>query len=734
VSTGSGKDVPASRPENLSADSTEGLLTSEDLFGDLVDEPIRNETPAVSAGPTRAAPIRVQVNEAGEATAPKPKPAHVLPEDMSVLLDAFADSSPQDLEAPPPRPETIAVPETSVAPKTWVERRPSPLAGEEEDLSGLLDSMAPTAPVPSEAAALVPEVDTEAGRHAPGNMQAPRFDDDVDLAAAAAAAAEAVPEAAELGKGAVHEPPPGEPGPAADEDVALDGLLQEDDAGAKTLAPGKWKAPRFEEDVPPPAAAAPPPPRVEKPVIPPTDLDQLLEGVFAPATNSAKAPASTPASGEDVPGLGELLKSVPKPASRTATKFQAAAPKIAAGGESRMMLDLASLAEDALSQPAPPKAPRHAAGAGDQFGPYQLLEKVAAGGMAEVFRAKRTGVEGFEKIVALKRILPHLSDNKEFVDMFVDEAKMVAGLAHPNIVQIYDLGRFDDTYFIAMEYIHGRDLRTILRRAKDKGIGVPLDLCVLITGRVAAALEYAHRKKDEAGRALRIVHRDVSPQNILISFEGDVKLTDFGIAKATSKATSTDRGALRGKLLYMSPEQAMGKPMDRRADVFSLGVCFYEMLTDRKPFLGTSEKGILDMVRECRVSPPSLVNPGVTERIEKVVMKALEREPDQRYQDAGEMLRDLERALVERQAPTALELSRFMEVLFESEERGVAIAPEEPAAEEASTVVFDGLEIDLEPDEIPRGPAAAAAPAAAEPRPAANQAGFGKLLKKFGIK
>jgi serine/threonine protein kinase len=404
------------------------------------------------------------------------------------------------------------------------------------------------------------------------------------------------------------------------------------------------------------------------------------------------------------------------------------------------MLDLASLAEDALTQPASPKEPKgptHAAGVGDQFGPYQLLEKVAAGGMAEVFRAKRTGVEGFEKVVALKRILPHLSDNKEFVDMFVDEAKMVAGLAHPNIVQIYDLGKLDDTYFIAMEYIHGRDLRTILRRAKDKGIGIPLDLCVLITGRVAAALEYAHRKKDEAGRALRIVHRDVSPQNILISFEGDVKLTDFGIAKATSKATSTDRGALRGKLLYMSPEQAMGKPMDRRADVFSLGVCFYEMLTDRKPFMGTSEKGILEMVRECRVSPPSLVNPRVTERIEKVVMKALDREPEHRYQDAGEMLRDLERALAERQAPTALELSRFMEVLFESEERGVAIAPEEPAAEQAPAAAFDGLEIDLEPDEAPPAaavPAIPAVPLATESKPAPGQAGFGRLLKKFGIK
>jgi len=695
VSTGPGKDVPAPLPENLSADSPEGLLTSEDLFGDLVDEPIRNEAAAVSATPARATPIRVRVSEVGDSTPPKPKPTHVLPEDMSVLLDAFSDSS-REPPAPPPKPET------STAPKTWAESQPSPLAGDWEDLSGLLDSMAPTATAPQESPEPGPEVDTETATLAPGMLQAKPFDD--GPIPTAPPATEAAPEGADL---------------------------LEKDAGAKTLAPGPLKA-RFDDDGPPPVVAIPPP-AAQEPVVPPTDLDQLLEGVFGPTTSAAKPPAATPRLAGEVPGLGELLKSVPKPASRTATKFQAAVPKIASAGESRMMLDLASLAEDALSQPPPqeqPAAHSRAAGAGDPFGPYHLLEKVAAGGMAEVFRAKRTGVEGFEKVVALKRILPHLSDNKEFVDMFVDEAKMVAGLTHPNIVQIYDLGKIDSTYFIAMEYIHGRDLRTILRRAKDKGIGVPLELCVLITARVAAALDYAHRKKDQAGRPLGIVHRDVSPQNILTSFEGEVKLTDFGIAKATSKATSTDRGALRGKLLYMSPEQAMGKPMDRRADVFSLGVCFYEMITDRKPFMGTSEKGILDLVRECRVSPPSQLNPRVTEPIEKVVMKALDREPEHRYQDAGEMLRDLEGALALRQAPTALELSRFMEVLFESEERGVAIASEEPAAEEAQATAFDHLEIDLEPDEAPAAPAAPEP----EPKPAPGQAGFGRLLKKFGIK
>lgn len=695
----------------------------------MIDAPME---PTSGAPAPRSAPIRVQVTESGEAVEPRPKPAQLLSEDMSSLLSAFGDP----LETRPAVPAPAPPPPPAPTPPVTVSKPPSPLAGDEEDFSGLLDSLAPTS-APSEpepakaepvatapeepAAVLESEAEQESRTLAPGQLKAPVFEEDL-----------------------------AEDDLSPDSVVSLDALLDDDDEeeddadDARTLAPGRMKAPVFEDDLPPaelaavPAPPSPPPP--EKVAIPPTDLDQLLEGVFAPAAAAAKAdPGGVE---EDVPGLGELLRSVPTPASRTATKFQAAVPSIAPAAESRMMLDLASLAENAFTLPPPREASvaAHATGVGDEFGPYLLVEKVAAGGMAEVFRAKRSGVEGFEKVVALKRILPHLSDNKEFVDMFIDEAKMVAGLTHPNIVPIFDLGKIDDTYFIAMEYVHGHDLRTILRRAKDKGIRIPLDLCVFVIGRVAAALEYAHRKKDEAGRPLRIVHRDVSPQNILIAFEGEVKLTDFGIAKATSKATSTDRGALRGKLLYMSPEQATGKLMDKRADVFSLGVCFYEMITDRKPFMGTSEKGILDMVRECRISPPSMVNPRIPGRIEKVVMKALERDPEQRYQDAGEMLRDLERALQDRQPPTALELSRFMEVLFERDERGDTAAPDDVLVHEAAAPVEDRLEIDLEEDEAgieeleENAEPEASAPPEAPPVEAPQKAGFGRLLKKFGIK
>ena len=366
---------------------------------------------------------------------------------------------------------------------------------------------------------------------------------------------------------------------------------------------------------------------------------------------------------------------LPPAALNTGAKLLVTDPKLPLGPG----LDLASVAESAIVEkpsaaaaaPSPSASPaREASWRDDHFGPYQLIDRVAVGGMAEVFKAKRAGVEGFEKIVALKRILPHLSENKEFLDMFVDEAKMVVGLAHPNIVQIFDLGRIEKSYYIAMEYIHGRDLRTIMRRARDKGLRMPLDLSLRVVGQVCAALEYAHRKKDERGQPMQIVHRDVSPQNILISFEGEVKLVDFGIAKAATKASNTDRGALRGKLLYMSPEQAWGRPIDRRSDVFSLGIVLYEMLTETKPFVGAgTEVSILELVRQCVITAAREINPRVPEPLDRLIMKALEREPDERYQDAGQMQRSLERFLRERPPVSARDLARFLELLFDRSER-----------------------------------------------------------------
>lgn len=417
---------------------------------------------------------------------------------------------------------------------------------------------------------------------------------------------------------------------------------------------------RVEDPVSPEPFATPAGQDAPEPPQPPND-PVLEESAFRPAP---------PLEDDDEARL-------PPGVARTGARLTITPPKIPMRGEG---LDLASVAESGLEEPAAPEAkPRHPAGAAsrekaswrdDSFGPYRLLDRVAVGGMAEVFKAKRSGVEGFEKTVALKRILPHLSENKEFLDMFVDEAKMVAGLNHPNIVQIFDLGKIEDSYYIAMEYVHGRDLRTIMKRARDKGLRMPLDLGLRVVSQVSAALEYAHRKKDEQGRPMEIVHRDVSPQNILISFDGDVKLVDFGIAKAATKASNTDRGALRGKLLYMSPEQAWGKPIDLRSDVFSAGIVLYEIVTEQKPFMAQgSEVTILELVRKCVITPPRDLNPRVPEALDRLIMKALAREPQERYQDAGQLHRGIEKILRERPPVTARDLARFLELLFDRRER-----------------------------------------------------------------
>jgi serine/threonine protein kinase len=458
------------------------------------------------------------------------------------------------------------------------------------------------------------------------------------------------------------------------------------------LAPGPFAVgPEHDPAAPPPGNAedAPPDPDLAEAY---SRLEELVaESIFRPAP----------------PVTDDEEARLPPAAIRTGAKLSITDPKIPIGPG----LDLASVAEGAIDEraqepetararPAPTPV-REPSWRDDRFGPYELVDRVAIGGMAEVFKAKRAGVQGFEKVVALKRILPHLSDNKEFLDMFVDEAKMVAGLTHPNIVQIFDLGEIDKSYYIAMEYVHGRDLRTIMKRAREKGLRMPLDVGLRVVSQVCAALEYAHRKKDERGRPMEIVHRDVSPQNILLSFEGEVKLVDFGIAKAATKASSTDRGALRGKLLYMSPEQAWGRPIDRRSDVFSLGIVLYEMVTESKPFLGAgSEISILELVRQCVITPAREVNPRVPEALDRVIMKALARDPAERYQDAGQMQRSLERFLRERPPVTTRDLARFLELLFDRSER-----------EEGG-------------DEHPPGPSA---------DPGSDSMPLDSLLKRFGI-
>jgi TonB family protein len=332
--------------------------------------------------------------------------------------------------------------------------------------------------------------------------------------------------------------------------------------------------------------------------------------------------------------------------------------------------------EPAAPVPAarPPEPPPSVSTLGpDQFGQYEILERIASGGMAELYKARRSGVEGFQKIVAIKKILPHLADNEEFITMFADEAKLAAQLNHPSIVHIFDLGKIEGGgYFIAMEYIDGRDLRGLLQAAHDVGSPLPIPLAVFIASKVAAALDYAHRRRDAAGREMTIVHRDVSPQNILISYEGDIKLCDFGIAKAASKASQTQSGALKGKVQYMSPEQAWGKPIDRRSDLFSLGAVLFEMLTDQKLFRGDSDLTVLEKVRAADVVAPSSINPEVPKNLDAILLKALAREAEERYSNASDMLRDLEAVLYAyTPAPGSADLAIFLHRLA-AEEQAIA--------------------------------------------------------------
>jgi serine/threonine protein kinase len=277
------------------------------------------------------------------------------------------------------------------------------------------------------------------------------------------------------------------------------------------------------------------------------------------------------------------------------------------------------------------------------FGKYYLLELISVGGMAEIYKAKAFGVEGFERLLAVKKILSSIAEDESFIEMFVDEAKIAGQLNHPNIAQIFDLGKVDDSYYIALEYISGEDLKTIFERARRIGAEVDIPQICYIVMKVCEGLEYAHNKKDSQGNPLNIVHRDISPQNILLSYEGEVKIIDFGIAKAQGKTSQTQVGVLKGKFSYMSPEQVRGLHVDHRSDIFSLGIVLYEMLTLERLFLGESDFDTLEKIRKVEMSPPSLYNPNIPDELEEIVLKALAQDPDDRFQSTGAFAEALER-------------------------------------------------------------------------------------------
>jgi len=298
------------------------------------------------------------------------------------------------------------------------------------------------------------------------------------------------------------------------------------------------------------------------------------------------------------------------------------------------------------------------------FGKYILLNKIALGGMAEIFRAKTIGAEGFEKEVVIKRILPHYTEDEAFVTMFIDEAKVSSSLNHPNIVQIYDFDLCEDTYYIAMEYIEGKDLKRLMDQGVKDGNPMTVPQCVHVIMETCKGLHYAHTKSTR-GEPLNIIHRDVSPHNVMVSYGGACKVMDFGIAKAAARSTKTRAGTVKGKCAYMSPEQARGKNLDPRSDMFAVGVMFWEMLTHKRLFAGESDFETLSNVLKADVPPPSSLNADVPPEIDEIILKCLSKDRDDRQDDCKGLQRELEKWFYTNvEDRDAAELGPFMRSMF----------------------------------------------------------------------
>jgi serine/threonine protein kinase len=277
------------------------------------------------------------------------------------------------------------------------------------------------------------------------------------------------------------------------------------------------------------------------------------------------------------------------------------------------------------------------------FGKYELIEPLGKGGMAEVWRARIKGPAGFSRSVVVKRILSHLAQDQSFVAMLISEAQMSAKLSHPNIIQVYELGKVGDEYFIAMEYVRGLDLTSLVNaHLRDFG-PIPVAASAHIMREVCRALAYAHEFRDEDGTVTRLIHRDVSPSNVMLSDEGAVKLLDFGIAKALAETGERmQTGSLKGKFGYMAPEQLEGSDFDHRADIFAAGIVLHEMLMGRRLFRGKNDLQTISLVKAAQVDPPSLERADVPPELDRIVLKALAREPGERYESAGAMAKDLD--------------------------------------------------------------------------------------------
>ncbi|MBX7081731.1 MAG: protein kinase, partial [Nannocystaceae bacterium] len=311
----------------------------------------------------------------------------------------------------------------------------------------------------------------------------------------------------------------------------------------------------------------------------------------------------------------------------------------------------------------PPRAPTPGGlPPGTRMGRYELIGRLATGGMAELYVARHSGLSGFERTVVIKRVLPHLTEDPEFITMFLDEARIAASLDHPNIAQVTDIDHVRGEYFLAMEYVHGRNLREVLRHAPE---GLPLGLALVVLIGVCAGLHHAHEALGNDGRPLGLVHRDVSPSNVMVAYSGAIKLTDFGIAKAAARTSKTLAGRIKGKIGYMSPEQCRGEEVDRRSDIFSLGIVAYEVLTGARAFHAPNEFAAMARTARGDYIPPQQLRPELPGALVRIVERALATDPDARYPTALHMQLDLE-AFAESEARTlsTVELAEFMRERF----------------------------------------------------------------------
>ncbi len=627
---------------------TSGRFSSEDIFGDLLAD-IEGEPP----------PQGRQTKPRSEPPAPAvPRPATPMQASPPVPSDRSKIDLPSASLAP------VAPPVVLPAPAPGLPKPAVPKSAETKPVVPKIQlpkfhlSAPKVQPIPSAPA--IPKITLNSAAQA-----TPKQASLAKPPAPSSAATQAIkPLVTQAMKIEPFVPPPSAPPPpkqVLDSSDIFGGLLEELEGSANVGASGfapppaaipEAQKPKAEPPLPAPKPAAPSEPAAKKMAVqpvPPAAADKPpkvdgtqddeytlsgISGIFDPFALDAEPTAS--ASSPSIAGPTIMDRpSAPLPPS-----------------------PMGSQAFPDMSEPVPPNVL-------EEYGNYYLLEKIAVGGMAELFKARQRGVQGFQKIVAIKRILPHLSDNEEFVTMFIDEAKLAAQLTHPNIVQIFDLGKASGSYYIAMEYVDGKDLRSLLRKVREYRLPFPEPVAAFVVMKVAVALDHAHRKKALNDRELKLVHRDISPQNILISSDGAVKLVDFGIAKAATKNTQTLAGALKGKLLYMSPEQALGQPLDNRSDLYSLGLVLFELLTGERCFQADSELGVLEKVRMGRISDVQSINPSISREMAAIVNKCLQKNVEMRYPSARFLERDLKDLLVRQSSePTDHDVAEYVNALL----------------------------------------------------------------------